>query len=490
MVRNKLHDKLYFIIQSMSKSQFKYPGHPISRAKAHVLKDSAIMSLKDFYRIKENSIIPSSSTNRVSRSPFHTHTISSADTTQTFMDRALQHKNKIIEYDKNNKQYNPLFTYENQKITDPFTVVDKDDDAIKELNILCKNAKIATIRDKQLDERKMMEDMYKKKEGRLDLMMELERLKEIKFLEDQEKELKFLNKEANNIIIDQILDNERVRIKKREQIEKEKIQMKMQLEKLEEEDKKRILHEKQLRDKRMQECLNVDKYAILLKQKKKLEEKEEELRDKKYNIEKARKEEEYMKEKKRIALEKEKEIQLLREKQKKVQDKQAEMDAIRTKRAYEEAERKAIAKEKEDEIIKQRKLMECIEDNEMHKKVKEQQLAEGKRKEKEEYERFVKQREKEIEEEKEKQREKIKLLMENGDFVQKQMQEKEDKARSGWKEKYEEGRKAKKMYDDYYTSIEMIKQQKIAELKALNIKDKYILPVEKYNPIKSFKSGK
>ena len=46
------------------------------------------------------------------------------------------------------------------------------------------------------------------------------------------------------------------------------------------------------------------------------------------------------------------------------------------------------------------------------------------------------------------------------------------------------------MYDDYYTSIEMIKQQKIAELKALNIKDKYILPVEKYNPIKSFKAGK
>jgi hypothetical protein len=34
----------------------------------------------------------------------------------------------------------------------------------------CKNA---TIRDKQLDERKIMEDMYKKKEGRLDLMMKL-----------------------------------------------------------------------------------------------------------------------------------------------------------------------------------------------------------------------------------------------------------------------------------------------------------------------------
>jgi hypothetical protein len=43
------------------------------------------------------------------------------------------------------------------------------------------------------------------------------------------------------------------------------------------------------------------------------------------------------------------------------------------------------------------------------------------------------------------------------------------------------------MHEDYYNSIEMIKQQKIAELKALNIKDKYILPVEKYQPLKKFK---
>ena len=41
----------------MSKSQLKYPGHPISRAKANILKDSAIMSLNDFYRIKENALL-------------------------------------------------------------------------------------------------------------------------------------------------------------------------------------------------------------------------------------------------------------------------------------------------------------------------------------------------------------------------------------------------------------------------------------------------
>ena len=32
------------------------------------------------------------------------------------------------------------------------------------------------------------------------------------------------------------------------------------------------------------------------------------------------------------------------------------------------------------------------------------------------------------------------ILMENGDIVQKQIQEKEDKKRIGWKEKNEEGR--------------------------------------------------
>ena len=447
------------------------------------------MSLNDFYRIREKALIMPPPYNSSRKSPETLRTITSTDTDNKFLQRALEHKNKIISYDKANnvKQYNPLLTYESKKISDPFAVVDPNDDAIKDLNILCKHAKIATIRDRQLDERKQMENLYKKKEERLDLMMELERLKEIKFKEEKEKQIKKLNNESKEIIIDQILDNERVRIKKREMIEKEKIQMKMQLEKFEEEEKKRILHEKQLKEARIRECLNVDKFALLLKQKKKIEEKEEELKDHKYNIEKAKKEEEYIKEKKRIALEKEKEIQLMREKQKKAQDKQAEMDAIRAQRDYEEAERKAKLKEKEDEITKQKKLMECIRENERHKKVKDLHMNDEIRKEKEEYEKMKKEREKEIEEEKERKREKIKLIMENGNFVKNQIKEKEEKERGNWKEKYEEGRKVKQMHEDYYNSIEMIKQQKIAELKALNIKDKYILPVEKYQPLKKIK---
>ena len=438
-----------------------------------------MLSLTDFYRIKQSSLF-----SPLSQAPTSLNTISSTEQSNTYYNKGQNHKNRILSYDKKNP-YNRLMTYENKKIIDPYNIVGKEDDAIKELNILCKNAKIATIRDKQLDERKQMENLYKRKEQRMDLMMEMERLKEIKFKEEQEKESKKLYSQGQKIIIEQILDNERERLKKREQIEKEKHQMKLQLEKLEEEEKKRILKEKHLKEQRIIECLNADRYAILQKQKKKLEEKEEELKDAKYNIEKAKKEEEYIKEKKRIALAKEKEIQALREKQEKAQDKQAELDAIRAKRVYEETERKAILKEKEDQMIKEKKMRECIEENEKHRKIKNDMKMEEIKKEKEEYERLAQERRRQLEEEKEKERLKIKLLIENGNQVKNQIIEKEEKNKKLLLEINKDKKQIKQMNDDYFNSIDLIKKQKIEELRALNIDEKYILPVKKYNPIKS-----
>ena len=442
-----------------------------------------MLSLTDFYRIKESSLYwPGSS-------PTHhpsLFTLSSLDNSKDYLTKAEKHKNKLRSYDKKNP-YHPLMTYENKKVVDPYSIVSKEDDALKEINILCKNAKIATIRDKQLDEKKFMDDIYKRKEEKLDFMMELERLKEIKFKEEQEKENKKLNLDSQKIIIEQILDNERERLKKREQIEKDKLQMKMQLEKMEEEEKKRILKEKHLKEERVQECIRADRLAILQKQKKKIEERELELKDYKYNIEKAKREEEYLKEKKRIALQKEKEIQALREKQEKAQDKQAELDAIRAKRVYEETERKSKLKEKEEEELRAKKMKECIEENEKHRKIKEEMKANEIMKEKEEYERMAKERQREIEEEKEKQRQKIKLLMENGNMVKNQIIEKEEKNKKLKNEIYEERKKIRQMNDAYYNNLDLIKKQKIEELRAMNINEKYIVPVEKYTPRKSLR---
>ena len=108
---------------------------------------------------------------------------------------------------------------------------------MKQFDQICRKAKIATIWDKQMEERKMMEGMYTNKEKRLDEMMELERLKEIKYIEDREKINKRNKIQSQKAIIEQIHDNDFERNRKREEIEREKILMLKQLERMKEEDK-------------------------------------------------------------------------------------------------------------------------------------------------------------------------------------------------------------------------------------------------------------
>ena len=60
----------------------------------------------------------------------------------------------------------------------------------------------------------IMEGMYINKEKRLDEMMELERLKEIKYIEQREKDSKVYKKESQKYIIDQIYDYDKERNKK------------------------------------------------------------------------------------------------------------------------------------------------------------------------------------------------------------------------------------------------------------------------------------
>ena len=67
--------------------------------------------------------------------------------------------------------------------------------------------------------------------------------------------------------------------------------------------------------------MEAQRILALNKKKKMLEEKEEDLKIKKFNMEKIEREEKLIEEKKRLAIQKEKEIQALREKQEKQKDK-------------------------------------------------------------------------------------------------------------------------------------------------------------------------
>lgn len=106
----------------------------------------------------------------------------------------------------------------------------------------------------------------------------------------------------------------------------------------------------------MAEVEESNKKAIEIKDYKKREEKDLEMKIVEYNKQKAQREEEQQAELKRVQAEKEKEVQRLRELQEKAQDRQAEIDALRAKRAFEKSERLARDKERKELEQKQKVL--------------------------------------------------------------------------------------------------------------------------------------
>ena len=112
------------------------------------------------------------------------------------MAKARAHVEQIKQIDKTRPKY-PLSQGDREKQIQDTSILaaakrakENALDATKEMDQLLKYAKVVSIRDIQKKEHRQMEQAYKEKENKLDLMMELERLKELKFQEDVEKNKK------------------------------------------------------------------------------------------------------------------------------------------------------------------------------------------------------------------------------------------------------------------------------------------------------------
>ena len=383
---------------------------------------------------------------------------------------------------KRSNEDNPLKYEELQRKQDPYKVVGgRNNQVVKQFDQICRKAKIATIWDRQMEERKMMEGMYLNKEKRLDEMMELERLKEIKFIEEREKFNKNNKIKSQKAVIEQILDNDFERNKKREEIEREKILMLRQLEKMKEEDKKIIAMKKIEKQEKIKEFVHALDIMAQAKKKKILEEKEEDLKIKKFNLEKDAQEEKLLQEKKRIAQEREREAQALREKQEKQKDKLDEVNEARARKAMIEEEIKEKKKMEEENLKRQKRIKEMVESNDLMLKIKKSLGEKEIEKDKEIIDKMNLENQKEEEEEKIKKRIKMEKMIENKIELEKQIMNKEQREKNKRKKELEEGKKIMKEQDNYLKSLEEIRQQKIKELKDLNIKDAYIVPLEKYS---------
>ncbi|MCQ2815650.1 MAG: trichohyalin-plectin-homology domain domain-containing protein, partial [archaeon] len=319
------------------------------------LRDSAILSLGEYEHMKKSVQFTEEDFKR-----FKEKTLGQRSETD------ISHKKKIIDYDKTNKY---LSLAEFDKDLSPSKIKqeniymvykDRQNDKMKEMTRLAMYAKIAQIRDKQLEERKYMENIFRKRDIALDKMMEMERLKELKFQMEKEEYANEQKRKGNRIVIEQIKESEHERLKTKDEMEKEKINIHRQIEKMLEEDK--IMKERKIEEikRKAREIEESNRKEQLNKEIKKIEEKEENLKILKFNLEKAKQEEELLRERKRIADEKEKETQRLREKQERTKDKQSELDALRAKRAFEESERKYRKQLEEEKKKKERMEKEVI----------------------------------------------------------------------------------------------------------------------------------
>ena len=82
--------------------------------------------------------------------------------------------------------------------------LDNDLDDVKAMNQMVLYSKVVTIRDKQLEENKRLEHEWIEEQKKLDLMMEIERLKVLKEEEEREKRKHEARKKGAQVIIDQI----------------------------------------------------------------------------------------------------------------------------------------------------------------------------------------------------------------------------------------------------------------------------------------------
>ena len=79
-----------------------------------------------------------------------------------------------------------------------------------------------TIRDKQLEENRLLEENWVEEQKRLDMMMEIERLKAIDAENKREAAALAARKRGQQVLVDQIADRQIARNRQEEEFEMEK----------------------------------------------------------------------------------------------------------------------------------------------------------------------------------------------------------------------------------------------------------------------------
>ncbi|KAJ3243068.1 Cilia- and flagella-associated protein 45 [Chytriomyces hyalinus] len=390
----------------------------------------------------------------------------------TAAEMAKARKAKMEEYDHQRSSNAKLSALEqetkdksNYLLSKARVQLEEQEDEIKHMNELMLYAKCVAIRDVQVEEKKMIARERKDEEARLDAMMEVERVNELKKLEEREKKrIEEMRKGAAKIR-HQIDERREAALLEQERRDQETKQILKAIADMNEQFKLEKLNKIKAQRAMMLEVAKANHESTERKRHQKLAEEDEDKKVLQYILDKEQRAVEKDRQEQKKKAEREQELARLRAAQEKMSDKQAQQDALRAQRAYEAYEREWRRKEKE--TAEKQKLQESELKAERFKqqRAREHAIAVEARKMKDEFFENLK-RQKEVEE-----RIKAEELLKHeknrlySTEVQTQIREKEALRKKQREEFFMEGVRLAQERLEKKNKIDQIKERKIQELR-------------------------
>lgn len=226
--------------------------------------------------------------------------------------------------------------------------IDDNKDAVKLLSSMAARATAFTVRDQQLEEKERLKKIEQDLEKKSNILIEIDRLKELQRREEEEKYKRTKRVEDRKVIIEQIAAREKAKLLALEAREQENMSMRNLMKKYSDEDQRIAERRRDEIERSKAEVIRANEDAIRRKREMKEREKKE-MED--ILVYQALKDAELAKrEEEEAAIErakKERQIKLL-DQQERAQNNAGKLDELRARRAAEDKERKTRQKEKEE----------------------------------------------------------------------------------------------------------------------------------------------
>mmetsp|Transcript_28961 Transcript_28961/g.35226 ORF Transcript_28961/g.35226 Transcript_28961/m.35226 type:complete len:507 (-) Transcript_28961:164-1684(-) len=351
--------------------------------------------------------------------------------------------------------------------------MEEKEDIVKLLRTCSARAVAFTIRDDQIRDTKIREKMERDYERRMDLSMEVDRLREMEEREAEEK--RKLDKRVldRKVIEDQILEREKRRLLEEEERERENKHMLAVIAKFKREDEEAALRKREQAKQATKDVIEHNRRAEELKRERQQIERDEEEMFASYQAqrdEQLRKREEEEREKQRQKKELQKK---LLESQTKSMDEKLALDELRARRAQNEKERK----HREAELAAARKKKRDIEILHAARQRQDEERRQAMQREeqfkRQEYESAIRMAHDMAERERREAEETNRKNEEFRQALQKQIEENEDRRRRDIKHKRKEGVAIAQNMKSEKEKLEQIRDRMVQEMKDKGINEKY-----------------